>query len=81
MYPNREKQITQTSFRKCAYCRREFYDSALRTCPKSGLLTCRYCCKACMQSYIAPIGDGCRAVDEKIKAKRQLAEEQKRKRK
>ena len=80
MDPNRKKTTEQKSFRKCAYCRREFFDGALRICPKSGLLTCRYCCKSCPESYIAPVGDGCRAVDEKIKAKRQLAEEQKRKR-
>ena len=71
MDPNRKKTTEQKSFRKCAHCRREFYDSALRICPVSGLLTCRYCCRACPQSYIAPIGDGCRAVDEKIKAQKE----------
>lgn len=72
--------MAQVTFRKCAYCRREFYDSGLRTCPKSGLLTCRYCCKSCLNSYIAPIGDGCRVVDEAIKAKREQAAEKKRRR-
>lgn len=56
--------------RQCTCCWREFYGSELRTCPKSGRVTCRYCCQKCNQSYKAPIGEGCRLVDEQIAAAR-----------
>ena len=62
----------------CEACKRKFYESLIRNCPKKvGHFICLYCCKKCKNHYRADGGGiwGCRAFDEQKAAEDAMAAE------
>ena len=50
----------------CEACKRKFYESVIRACPKKDgtHYICLYCCKKCKHSYHGPAGTwGCSSFD------------------
>lgn len=60
----------------CERCKRKFYESVMRVCPKKDgeHWICLYCCHRCKRQYKAAwTGWGCKAFDER-KATQEAAE-------